>query len=222
MVRAQHALLTQHLNIQRLHAVIGMSMGGMQVFQWMVSYPDFIKKAVSVAGSPWLTGHDLLIWAAELGILENIQDCKGNGSAMKALAPMHTIQAWTPRYRVAATKAGSFPEFLKNLEKGFLKYDPTDWAWQVKAIAAQDILKGFSGSPERAAQAVRAKALVILSTQDQLIYHEPARTFAGLLKAQIAELTGDCGHLAFLCESDSLRVIVDDFLKGDTTPAGNK
>ncbi len=212
MVTAQHVLLTQYLNIQHIHAVIGMSMGGMQAFQWMVLHPDFMDKVIPIAGSPWMTSNDLLLLSAELSIIENVQSCKGGHSAMKALAPMHTLLLWTPRFRVAATKPASVPEFLSDLENSFLKYNPTDWAWQVKAIMTHDILKKFDESPERAAKAVHAETLIILNTQDQIIYPEPAKTFARLLKTETAELTGDCGHLAFLCESDKLRTLVDGFL----------
>lgn len=222
MVRAQQVLLTRHLNIYHIQAVIGMSMGGMQAFQWMVSYPDFMDKVVPIAASPWMTSNDLLLWAAELGIIENVQSCKGGESAMKVLAPVHTLLLWTPHFRVAATQPGSVPEFLLGLEKGFLKYNPTDWAWQVKAIMSQDILKAWDGSPEKAAKAVHAQTLIISTTQDQIIYPEPAQTFARLLKTETAELTGDCGHLAFLCESERLRTLVDGFLKKDTRISGKE
>ncbi len=216
MVRAQHMLLTRHLSIQRLHAVIGMSLGGMQAFQWMVLYPDFMDKVIPIAASPWMTSNDLLVWSAELAVIENVRSCQGEHAAMKALAPLHSLLLWTPRYRVAATKPAAVPEFVSNLEKSFLKYNPTDWVWQVKAAMNQDILKKYDGSSERAAKAVHAEILIITTTQDQIIYPEPARTFARLLKAQTAELTGDCGHLAFLCESEKLRELVDGFLKRDT------
>lgn len=222
MVKAQHLLLTRNLNVDRLHAVIGMSMGGMQAFQWMVSYPDFMDRVVPIAASPWMTSNDLLLLAAELGIIESVQGCKGGEAAMKVLAPVHTLLVWTPRFRVAATKRGAVPEFLKGLEKGFLKYNATDWAWQVKAIMTQDILKEFDGSPEKAAKAARAKALVISSSQDQVIYPEPAKILARLLQAETAELTGDCGHLAFLCESERLRTLVDGFLRKDMRIPGKE
>lgn len=222
IVRVQHLLLTQHLNIHHIHAVIGMSMGGMQAFQWMVLYPDFMDKVIPIAGSPWMTSNDLLLWAVELGIIENVQSCKGGDSAMKTLAPMHTLLVWTPRFRVAATKPGSIPEFLSGLEKSFLKYNSTDWAWQVKAIMTQDILKEFDESPEKAAKAVHAKTLLISTTQDQIIYPEPTKTFARLLKTETVELTGDCGHLSFLCESDRLRTLVDGFLKKDSWISGKE
>src|SRR5512136_2305187 len=36
MVKAQHLLLTKHLHLKQLYAVIGISMGGMQAFQWVI------------------------------------------------------------------------------------------------------------------------------------------------------------------------------------------
>ncbi|HET7002149.1 MAG TPA: alpha/beta fold hydrolase [Puia sp.] len=41
MVESQHVFLTAHLHIDHLYAVSGVSMGGMQSFQWAVSYPGF-------------------------------------------------------------------------------------------------------------------------------------------------------------------------------------
>jgi homoserine O-acetyltransferase len=37
MVNVQHLLLTRYLQLSHLYGVIGISMGGMQTFQWMVS-----------------------------------------------------------------------------------------------------------------------------------------------------------------------------------------
>jgi homoserine O-acetyltransferase len=48
MVRAQKRLV-EHLGIARLFAVVGGSMGGMQVLQWAASYPDAVFAAVPVA-----------------------------------------------------------------------------------------------------------------------------------------------------------------------------
>ena len=214
MVAAQHILLTGHLNIEHVRAVVGISMGGLQAFQWMVSYPAFMDKVIPIVGSPWLTSNDLLIWTGELGIINAVQGCKSNNdTAMKTLSTFHTLLVWTPRFRVANTKPGAIPDFLAGLEKSFAKYDATNWARQVKAIKDHDILQKFDGSAEKAASAVQAKILVITSAQDQIVYPETAKTFARLLKSETAELTGDCGHLAFLCELDKLRTIVNGFLE---------
>ncbi|MBV9757095.1 MAG: alpha/beta fold hydrolase, partial [Alphaproteobacteria bacterium] len=50
MVRAQR-LLTDHLGIRRLFAVIGGSMGGMQVLEWAATYPDAVFAAIPVAAA---------------------------------------------------------------------------------------------------------------------------------------------------------------------------
>jgi homoserine O-acetyltransferase len=48
MVRAQKMLI-DHLGISRLFAVMGGSMGGMQVLQWAASYPDAVFAALPIA-----------------------------------------------------------------------------------------------------------------------------------------------------------------------------
>lgn len=42
-------LLLEHLGIHRLLAVVGGSMGGMQVLEWAVSYPDALVAAIPIA-----------------------------------------------------------------------------------------------------------------------------------------------------------------------------
>ena len=48
MVNVQKLLLDS-FNITQLYAVIGGSMGGMQVLQWVVTYPEMMKKAIPIA-----------------------------------------------------------------------------------------------------------------------------------------------------------------------------
>ncbi len=48
MVEVQHSLVLS-LGIEKLHSVAGGSMGGMQVLQWMASYPDMVKSAIPIA-----------------------------------------------------------------------------------------------------------------------------------------------------------------------------
>ena len=57
MVRVQKRLLDE-LGVKRLQLVIGGSLGGMQVWQWLVDFPDFVEAGVPIAGtpqgSPWM------------------------------------------------------------------------------------------------------------------------------------------------------------------------
>jgi homoserine O-acetyltransferase/O-succinyltransferase len=48
MVTSQHRLLTEHLGIKHVVAVVGPSMGGMQALQWGVSHPDFMDSVVAM------------------------------------------------------------------------------------------------------------------------------------------------------------------------------
>ena len=50
MVRAQ-AMLLDHLGIRTLSAVVGGSMGGMQVLEWAATYPDRVRSAVVIASA---------------------------------------------------------------------------------------------------------------------------------------------------------------------------
>ncbi len=54
MVNAQK-LLIDYLGISQLYAVAGGSMGGMQVLQWTVSWPDLASKAIVIASTAYST-----------------------------------------------------------------------------------------------------------------------------------------------------------------------
>ncbi len=58
MVRAQR-LLVQSLGISRLFAVIGGSMGGMQVLEWAASFPEMVFAAVPVATAPFHSAQNI-------------------------------------------------------------------------------------------------------------------------------------------------------------------
>jgi homoserine acetyltransferase len=57
-VRAQHKLVTEHLGITHLRAVLGWSMGAGQTFQWITQYPDFMDLAVPFCGSAKTSLHN--------------------------------------------------------------------------------------------------------------------------------------------------------------------
>jgi homoserine O-acetyltransferase len=52
MVRAQHTLLTEGLNVDHLRLVLGTSMGAMHCWVWGEMYPDFVDGLVPLASAP--------------------------------------------------------------------------------------------------------------------------------------------------------------------------
>lgn len=58
MVRAQKRLI-EHLGIERLFAVVGGSMGGMQVLEWAATYPDAVFAAVPVATAAYHSAQNI-------------------------------------------------------------------------------------------------------------------------------------------------------------------
>lgn len=57
-VASQHQLM-QHLGIRQWAAVIGGSMGGMQVIQWTLDFPDALRHALVIAAAPKLSAQNI-------------------------------------------------------------------------------------------------------------------------------------------------------------------
>ncbi len=219
MVRAEHELATRVLKLRHLHAVMGISMGGMQTFQWMVAYPHFMDEAIPIVGSPKLTSYDLLLWKAEEHAIE--ADCKWNHgnytsmpvAGMRAAADIHTLNLTTPTYRVEHTTPQAFPQFLSSTELQIMRsFDANDWIRQLQAMMADDVSKPFGGSMRKAAAVVRARVLVVPAQQDHMVNPAPAIAFAKLIHAKMLLLTSDCGHLSPGCEAGLLDRTVAQFL----------
>lgn len=216
-VESQHRLLTTVLHVDHVKAIVGISMGGMQAFQWMVSYPDFMDKAIPVVGSPRLAPYDLLLWQAQIEALMRDRDWNGGNYKTNPARALDfafgELLLTTPTdYNRRKTRE----QTLADLEKArgdAKRFDANDKIRQDQAMMALDVSREFGGSLERAAQAVKAKVFVIVAKSDHVVTPGPAIEFASLLGARVLDLESDCGHLATACESRRLNEAVAEFLK---------
>lgn len=216
MVNSQHEVLTKVLGIQHVKAVMGISMGGMQTFEWMVSYPDFMDKAIPIVGSPHVAPYDVVLWRINIDAIEtnpawNHGDYTENPSKLVE-SEIGELMLNTPtQYNRTHTREQTL-EALAKLDAAPGK-DANNKIRQSEAMMGLNIAEEFGGSIEKAAAAVKAKVFVIVARHDHVVTPQPAIDFAGLLHAPVLELESDCGHLAPSCEQPKVAAAVADFLK---------
>jgi homoserine O-acetyltransferase/O-succinyltransferase len=220
MVESQHRLVTGALGLTHLRAVMGISMGGMQTFQWMVSYPGFFDQAIPIVGTPRLSPYDRLLWEAERHAIESDANWK-NGEytqrpapAMRTVSDIHNLALSSPAHYNEENGGKEMSGVLAGAEKATLDgMDTNDWYRQLEAMLAHDIFRSFGGDPARAAAAVKPRVTVIVATQDHMVNPAGALEFGRALGATIVELTSDCGHLAPACEAAKVNAAVASALK---------
>ena len=213
MVKVQHRLLTTYLGLGRLHAVIGISMGGMQAFQWTLSYPGFAQKAVSIVGTPRAAPSDLFLFDTGLRAIDTLNAIReGETLGPEASAALLALAAMTPEFYLKNLSQADVTRALDKAQDILQKYSLTDWAWQLKAMIGHDIYRRPVTSEKEAAGAIRTKLMVIVSRNDILVNPEPSLALASSLKAETLVLQGDCGHFSVVCEPDKITSAVSSFL----------
>ncbi len=217
MVNTQHELLTKVLHITHVKAVMGISMGGMQTFQWIVSYPDFMDKAVPMVGAPRLSAYSLVHSQTQIDAIKNDPGWQ-NGDYAKNPArgaeyEFGAILLTSPeRFNETHTREKALAEIAhaKDSNEGS---DANNKIRQVEAMMALDVAAPFAGSLERATAAVKAKVLVIAAKQDHAVTPEPAIEFAHFMHSQLLVLDDECGHQFGYCDDERVRLAVADFLE---------
>jgi homoserine O-acetyltransferase len=203
LVRAQHRVLTAYLGLERLHAVIGISMGGMQALQWARTLPGVAQRAVCIAGTPRAAPSDLALYDAGFRAL----DAAGSLRASETWGP-ETLAALIALLALTPVQDRDRPP--QDPEAVLARYDFTNWARQLKAIMGHDVYAG--GTEREAARAIRAKLLIVVSSNDLLVSPEPSLALAAALKAETLVLESGCGHFAVLCEGEKIARAVSAFL----------
>jgi homoserine O-acetyltransferase len=209
MVASEHRLVTEAFHIAHLRAVMGISMGGMQTFEWVDAYPDFMDLAIPMAGSPQSTSYDKLLWISQIDAIELDPAWNhGNptGSLTRGLAVAEEIgqmNLTSPEYRVAHTSPKDFDGYMTELKKGAAGDGGAacDFIRQREAIIALDIPAERGVSLADVAKKVRARLLVIVSPQDHMVNPTPAQEFAAAAGAPVITLDSPCGHISLDCIS---------------------
>jgi homoserine O-acetyltransferase/O-succinyltransferase len=209
MVEAEHRLLIEVLHISHLRAVMGISMGGMQTFEWAVAYPDFTDLAIPMLGSPQSTSFDKLVWTAQIDAIE-LDPAWNHGNPTGPLTrgfavseQIDQMNLTSPAYRVAHTSPKEFEAFLADIKKRAAGDGGTasNQIRQREAIISLDIPGELGLTLAESAKKVRAKMLVVVSPQDQKVNPIPAREFADAIAAPIVTLDSPCGHISLDCIS---------------------
>lgn len=214
MVETQHRLLTEVLHIQHVKAVMGISMGGMQTFQWMVAYPGFMDRATPIVGSPQLAPYDLMLWQTRIDAIKNHRNWNDGNYTVNPTslidAEFGALTGSTPEaYNAKTTREQVQQQLAEARTKPTM--DANDKIRQMEAMMSLDVADG--GSLEDAARKVKAKVLVIPSLHDHVVTPGPALRFAELLRAQTLVLENNCGHGAPNCDQAKVGEAVRAFLR---------
>ena len=219
MVDAQHRLVTDVLGVERLHAVLGYSMGGIQTIEWAVRYPDAVGRAASLLGTPWLDTPGRVA----VGMLHALADYGDHDPEAAALA---LARAWhlvgrTPQAETAIPPDSLDALLAREAADEWASFDLDDNRRQLGAVLAYDARDAFGGDLDRTAAAVRARLLLAFSPGDHLTPPGPPRALAQATGADTLSLDAGCGHAAFGCDIARIGERLGPFLYGPTGSGGD-
>ncbi len=241
MVRVQKALL-EHLGVTRLHCVIGGSVGGMQVLEWAVRYPDMVRSAIPLATT---TKHSALAIAFnEVARQAIMADPLWNGGDYYGgQAPAHGLsvarmighitylsdQAMRTKFdrRLQDRSDISFnfeadfqvESYLRYQGQKFVdRFDANSFLYLTKAADYYNLEQQHgAGSLVQAFSRAKASFLVVSFTSDWLYptYQSKAMVKAmkkNSLDVSFCEIAADWGHDAFLLPNPALTRLIRGFL----------
>ncbi len=243
MVSTQKALL-DHLGITQLHAVVGGSIGGMQVLQWCVRYPEMVRAAIAIATT---MRHSALAIAfneiARQSIMADPNWNNGNyygisrpdmGLAVARMIGHVTYlsdDAMRRKFgrRLQDKETFSFgfsadfqvESYLRHQGTKFVhRFDANSVLYITKASDYFDVVDAMNTSgPINNTKKNEIKYLVVSYTSDWLYPTYQAKELVKTLKrtgqdVSFCEIEADCGHDAFLIPDDRLSNLIGGFLNG--------
>ena len=239
---AVQAKLLDHLGIERLFAVVGGSMGGMQALAWATDFPNRVNVCVPIATC---ASHNAMqIAFNEIGRRAIITDPDWNGGHYTSdRRPKHGLAvarmvghvtylseyAMTQKFgravqaqvNTAEAEAAIFSveSYLHHQGKSFVnRFDPNSYLYLTKALDQFDLFGG--GAPEEMLREVTARFLVISFASDWLYPPEQSRELVRRLKRARAAVTyinleTPYGHDSFLIENPEFAGIMRHYLDNE-------
>ena len=196
MVQTSYRLTREHLDLPRLHAVVGISLGGLQAFEWAVRYPTYVETVVPIAASPQQALYQRSAWE----LMARTADAAARGTmtreeAAEVLGRLGILLVSSPA-QVNRTQRARYEEYVQGQIRYALEIDPFEWAWQGRAIARHDVAVRYGGDLAQAASRWKGRMLIVISTLDHSISPEPAEEFATLTGAELLRLDDPAAHVA--------------------------
>jgi homoserine O-acetyltransferase len=218
-VHAEYRVVTEVLHLKHLHALVGLSMGGEQTFDWSVMYPNFFDLAVPILGTPRMTSYDLHV--KQIMVESIVGDpAYANGHytvqpALKLANLFGSLVVTSPEYRNRETPLDKLPAFLAQAEAP-LSIDANDRVWQLRAIMQQDVVGARSLA--EAAHSTPVHFLVIVSAEDHLVNPQAALDWAVASGSPTYISRGSCAHLIMSCDAEAVSTRVRTFLATGRLP----
>jgi len=237
MVNAQRCLI-DYLGIDKLLCVVGGSMGGMQVLQWVASYPERLRSCIPIATalkhSPQQIAFDEVGRQAIMADPDwRNGDYYSQGQPEKGLAVARMIghitymsdQSMEEKFSRKLKDTGYSFKFNADFEvEGYLRYrgdnfvkrfDANSYLYITKALDYFD-LPGDKLIP--ANKTIATRFLVISFKSDWLYPSYQSKEIVRLLKtrhvaATYCEISSTYGHDAFLLEIQEQTHLITHFLK---------
>ena len=210
-VESQYRLVTEHFGIERLAMVLGWSMGAGQTYQWAVSHPEMVPRALPFCGSSRTSPHNVVFLegvkaaltadAAFRGGWYDQQPVTGLRAAARVYAGWGFSQAfyWDEVWREMGHT--SLEDFLVAFWEGFF-LDGRDAnnllcmldTWQQGDVGASP---GFDGDLQQALGSITARTLVMPAEKDLYFPPEDEQWAARFIpNAEVRVIPGVWGHFA--------------------------
>ncbi len=243
MVRAQ-AMLIAHLGIEKLFAVIGGSLGGMQVLEWAASYPERVFAAVPIAAAGHHTAQNIAFHeVGRQAIMADPDWCGGDyqsagkhphrGLAVARMAAHVTYLSETALHRKFGRRlqdrAGitygfeadfQVESYLRHQGSTFVeRFDANSYLYITRAMDYFDLAEAHGGVLAEAFRETPVRFCVISFTSDWLYPTSESRAIVHALNAiaanvSFAEITTEDGHDSFLLDEPEFREVLQGFLNG--------